>query len=568
MNASFPNPVVKNLSITALFPYNIETPNPCLGRENRLDEFRKRLQNKNLRLPDGWHDRGPDDFRKHRLDRWFYREIRCLLIGNDDNDGIRNPAASGKDFFSSARFRWLTHPQYHVKLSGSRLYVALIKGLSPNKTPETMNVDILGKVSDMELIGLFSDIGTAILAVRWTLVDLRLREALDAIHHSSLVEESTSAIAIISDHNEVIRSLRKTANDKNEGNAGKGRFRFQSTPDKLKEDCLLVPPIYSEGTGGLPSLILRMREDLFNAFDVPAYYSASRGRIPVVVNLDLDHHSKSETLTVNDSQWRQIEWLCARLMRHPAATDKGWIVPPDEKYTDPAIVTIRPTGSRSLYLSSEGFVSLGLLATEFDANWNARMKQEYFITYLIALHQSMVLQHISWLSFNRSFTGKTSETAYHDSLFRMFREFDTSFCFTRISNHVNIQAVYEATRKVLGVTANSEEVRSELQNWIDSELREEQRNLNALAVIAILFSSAVFLPSLNFTIFNRDSAISASEWNGLWYWIPAALTLVFSVCTKRIREHWTRAIRYLIGNKSATNLHRIIRSRNNCCMDK
>jgi hypothetical protein len=572
MTNAFPNPNVERLSITALFPYNLEGQGKM-----PLRAFQEKMIEQKLELPDGWEERLPEELSAYRLDRWFFREVRNLLF-DDQSAGS----------WDSRKFRWVRHPKYQDKLNiqnDTSLSIAIVNvnDLIRGKNPAKLKVKVLGPVKKLELFALFGEIGTGIVGVRWRQEKISLQTALEAVHFSSLSEGSVSVVAFIPNSNSKFSEIRKAENEERlkryeiqkgtdsnhnhatsigslsaensenlearepiDENQKDTSLSFTATLENLK-DCLVLPPIM-DGVQ-IPSIVDRIWDDLSSPFKLPGKDLATKGRVPLAVNIDLKERG---TLHYNqdDQEWRQIEWLCSRFLRHPGALgpDKKWVYPLQGGVdADPAVVSIRPTGTRGIHLSSEGLMSVGCLATDFDNDWHVRLANEYFFAYLIALHQSIVLQNISWRSFSRT-SGSKDAQEDHDNLFEMFKAFDTAYNFSRVSNHVTMQSVYEAARKTLGVHETTEEVRSELRNWIESEQREEQRNLNALAVIAILVSAATYFISLNLETFTRDSNIrSMSIKAAFWLGVPTLLVILVTIINKTMKNHLDRALSYILG---------------------
>jgi hypothetical protein len=525
---------VKRLTVTALFPYNLEESGNA-----GISSFQEKMR-EGGKLPDGWEERDSGELKTFRLGRWFFREVQNLLFNDSDH--------------TTRKMRWLRYPHYQRKLDekqGRPLYIVVLNPFIEGKQADEYKVRVLGPVKDLELFALAAEIGTMTLGVRWRQDNLALQAAMDTIHFSSLTDGSQSLIAFISGNNEKLFAELKPPRDNTAAQASEKDtlLTFTATKEELA-DCLLLPPV--DYVKVFPSIVDQIWKEMESPFSLPGKYLATKGRVPLVVNLDLEEEKLFLESEGAREQWRQLEWLCSRFFRHPKASGPGktWVYPlPEGTTTDSPIATIRPTGTRGIHLSSEGLMSIGFLGTDFDNEWHLRMANEYFFAYIIALEQSIILQGISWRSYSRGNDAQARKDD-PDCLFKFFTEFDTSYNFSRISNHGTIQSVYEAARKTLGVAETIQEVRSELQDWIEYEQREEQQNLNALAVIAILVSAATFIISLNLKTFTNDSAIAVDSRKVFFLVVPTLIVVITALVNGVMRRHLNRALKYLFGKKS------------------
>lgn len=199
------------------------------------------------------------------------------------------------------------------------------------------------------------------------------------------------------------------------------------------------------------------------------------------------------------------------------------------------------TRAQRIHLSCAGMVAWGYCETNFDvSHWNERLDREYFLTFVLALHQNLCLQDLSWKSYSHADDSRDNEV-----LNKLFREFTTDYDFSIASHQFNIQRVYRTARDVLGVERLSEEVRAELAHWLESESREEQRLLNSVAVIAFLLGLGTWFVGLDLSYFNNDSMVTLGWDEGrpsayAWMLLPFLVIIAISATSRGLRQHWRR----------------------------
>ena len=292
-------------------------------------------------------------------------------------------------------------------------------------------------------------------------------------------------------------------------------------------------------------------------------YQASRSLSHIFSNflLHSDHGLPEEEL-------EKIEGLCASCMRHPGTSD---IKPlPFKQLESNEFKRIHITGSQRVYLTCEGGCSFGTDETHFSQEWQHRWGRDYLLCHLIAYHQSILCQELSWSSFTKSSSvnpeRNEQEIQRLKQLNARYIEFCTHYDFRIISNQRNHQKIYRVSREALGVIDCINEVSDEIKSRLENELLEEQRKLsieqqefnkkqtsfNSLAVIFFLLGCSTFLINLNLTIFSEDALIA---WNfhgddlgqklrSLWFWVPVALTFSMLIF-KSIRTHVIEVIKLL-----------------------
>jgi hypothetical protein len=284
----------------------------------------------------------------------------------------------------------------------------------------------------------------------------------------------------------------------------------------------------------------------FRGLDVVA---GSHGRIPIASHLllpwdpRLEGSDAAETAALEQA-YGSVEALAARGLFHPV-TDKVAPLPLSELQAE-EFQTVPVTGSRRFHVTCEGLLTWTYNRTGFDvSSWPERVAREYLLTFLLALTQAVTLQNISWRSYTRRDRRRDNE-----ALIERFLDYSTDYDFAVVSQQFNIQRLYRCSRIALGVERIDKEVREELQAWIESETRKEQRSLNSIAVAALLGAVATVFVGLGVSNFNRDSNVAA--WWGtsgpaspLWFWIPTLLVLAFSAVSRSVRRHLRRVWRLL-----------------------
>ena len=192
------------------------------------------------------------------------------------------------------------------------------------------------------------------------------------------------------------------------------------------------------------------------------------------------------------------------------------------------------------------------------------------LCHLIAYHQSILCQELSWSSFTKSSSANPERSEEEiqrlKQLNARYIEFCTHYDFRIISNQINHQKIYRVSREVLGVIDCINEVSDEINSRLENELLEEQRKLskeqqefnkkqtsfNSLAVIFFLLGCSTFLVNINLTVFTKDATIAwdfrgdtiSQKLKSLWFWAPVALTFLMLIF-KSIRTHIIEVIKLL-----------------------
>lgn len=569
MGSSDTTPKLASFHLTAVYPFLVEDA-VAAGRRTELERFQDVLFS-DVEAAPGWEFRSPDDLEAHRLGRWFFREVRTLFLP-DLTTGAA-PRKPGDACPLLPKFRWLRCSDLSLALLGKpkpanwRLGLAeeapkKAKNAAPGEVLDqdteaeqapkkaknaVLRVSLYPRGLKFEAFALVSHIGACLLAFRITAEKnlLTLRQAMGLTHFGALAGHSSKCLVLLP------HELHGKA-------ASDGTLLLED--DQLEKCWSAVPPgaQVNPSMPPLPSFATVLRDQVLGHFGSPATYPALAGKLPVVTCLQLPGDKGAPPLPP------ELEWTCARLHRHP--DDSAIVAPEGWDRSESLITTVPVTGTQKFLVTSEGAVALGCRKTTFDEQWPNRVAHEYFATYLIALHQSLVAQDISWRSFTRHRRDCDSDIGYDEALFRRFREFDTEYNFVRVSDQSNIQALYSGVREALRVEEAAREVRNELSAWVEGQVREqqtrlnrkqedlneEQRNLNSLAVVVTLASAATLFIGLNLTFFDHDSAVRAFSLKGLvWFWAPAA-AVVAVARREPARSHLRHVWRYLVTGEPPT----------------
>jgi len=304
---------------------------------------------------------------------------------------------------------------------------------------------------------------------------------------------------------------------------------LQSFPEKLKDGILEA-----------------LAEKYKNPLDT---YHASRGRTTLFTRYLL---SEDDFLRYDDSSIDKLEALCSRCMQHPETSDIRPLSTDNLKGAE--FKTMHLTGSQRIHLSCESALSFGINLTDYSEPWQDRWGASFLLCYLIAYHQSILCQELSWSSFKKSLDSDVEDSRNLSALYDRFIEYCTHYDFSVISIQLNQQRLYRMSREVLGVPAITKEVEDEIQTRLDArrnELQEKfskkQENFNSLAVVFFLLGCTTFLLNLNLKPFSSDAEIAwdfSEGMESLWFWIPVGLTSMLLVVPK-IRNHLLRVLKLL-----------------------
>lgn len=506
-------------------------------------------------LPPGWQAQAPESLAAHNLGRWFYREVRTLFLPDTAGPG----PGGGQECPLTPKFRWIKLVELPGWFKGDELgnwRVALARpARRSDRKLEAITLDqqpagetpcsravltrIWGQPS-VSVFGLLSTAGALLLVVRLEVKNpFELRAAMLLNHHAGHADGGDISVTLVP-HVLASRISSCTSGDARpepvllDEAAAATCLSLSTPPDEMRRAPLRL--------NSMPHLLTA---PLFERLDCTRdSYLAAGGRLPVASSMLLSHRE-------GQAEDRQLEWLCARFHRHP---DDSRIIPvPEELDSQEDQLTVHVTGSQRFHVSSEGMLAFGHGATDFDrSTWTSRVANEYLATWLIAQHQNLLLQDLSWRSYTQRTARGGRRTA--ERLLRQYRVFSTDFNFEAVSPQLNVQRLYSASRSAMHIARVAELVRGEVMEWLSIEERSEQRALNSLAVLALLFGLATLFTGIGLTHFNADAKLdplvltgSGDTVSGLWLWIPLALVLVLIGVVPKLRSHVVNALRYVSG---------------------
>ena len=238
-----------------------------------------------------------------------------------------------------------------------------------------------------------------------------------------------------------------------------------------------------------------------------------------------------------------IESLYARCMRHPSTSE---IVPvPYQDFQGDEFKSLSITGSQRVHLSCENALAFGVDETGFSPQWLPKWRFEYLTTYLIAFHQSVLAQDLSWSSFK-----EVDENRNNEVLNQRFQQYMTNFDFSVVSNNLNHQKVYRTAREVLGVIKMNSEIENELNSWLNTLQNEKQDRFNSIAAVFLILGLSTFVINLNLKPFTNDAEIHPfKDWDALWFWIPLALGFLLLLLPS-VQKHFISTFKLLFKSKN------------------
>ena len=269
-------------------------------------------------------------------------------------------------------------------------------------------------------------------------------------------------------------------------------------------------------------------------------YEASRGRTSLFSTF---FFRKKEYSRMGKGERVGIESLYARCMRHPSTSE---IVPVSyQDFQGDEFKSLSITGSQRVHLSCENALAFGVDETDFSSQWLPKWRSEYLTTYLIAFHQSVLAQDLSWSSFKEVGSNRNNKV-----LNQRFQQYMTNFDFSVVSNNLNHQKVYRTAREVLGVIKMNSEIEDELTSWLSTQQNEKQEGFNSIAAVFLILGLSTFVINLNLKPFTNDAEIHPfKNWDALWFWIPLALgfSLLF---LESVRKHFISTFKLLFMSKN------------------
>lgn len=552
----YPDPGLVSYRLDVVYPYLLEAEFRSAGSPS----WRQWLQQHQCTMDyDGpWTAVCPEELESKSLGRWFFREVRALFYDEQLDGEPRGVPGKGRLI---PKFHWMTYRDTTNGASRGRSLPVLshyrlgIVASHSRGSQRHLRIRLLPQGLSLNVKALVSAAGVVFLIFRLackkglSLSDGMLLNYLCA--HGNPVGKS---LVLVPTAGAGAMSRRR-----HESGAPKDSALLPLS-DEL-EKCLTLWPEDNPDRSPLlevgRSLPEMLRASLAREMGGVNTYPASHGRLPVSSHFllpPIGGEGRAKLSEEEASRFDALEGLVARCHRHPSTSE---VLPvPLSHLQGPEFRTVHVTGSQRFHVTMEGVHAFGFAETAFDrSQWADRTGKEYLLTYLIALHQAVVIQDLSWRSYTR-----VDGTRDNEPLYEAFLQYNTEYDFSVVSPQFNVQRLYRTSREVLSVPQTAEEVRSELSGWAENETRkeqeklnreqkklnDEQRNLNSLAVLAFLVALATFFLGLNLGYFNADSRVSlfwggAEEAPGLLFvWLPAILVAAAAFFHGPLRQHLTR----------------------------
>jgi hypothetical protein len=237
-------------------------------------------------------------------------------------------------------------------------------------------------------------------------------------------------------------------------------------------------------------------------------------------------------------------------LRHPSE-GKNITVRPWQGLQGPEFQTLQIHDVRRMHVSCEGLtvmLNCGSEQLQVDPLQSySRVRSEFLMTYLFALHHAVMCRDMNRQSYTSQ--GGRRETDFnYENLLMLLQEFDRDFNFAVVSTNMTTQSLYRTAREVTGADATHQQIKDELQGWLDSEQRAEDRKLNAFALVAMAVSFCTFFVGLNIYHFTHESEIKMDELKSLWLWVPIAL-VALSTLSAPLRGYYKIAFKAIFGRR-------------------
>ena len=539
------------------------------------EKFGSAIENLKMEANSGFICQSPDNLNRGNLDRWLLKEPRALFRRDADED-------IEEKYLKSPRIGWIKWLQNEWNTKEGVKFGNCRFGLLD---PVKKKCRILHGLA-MESFAMVSKMGIILIVVRiWSKKNpgFPLGEAMNLNYHLGHVGNYTMTPVMLPDtifSKEVNEAIKQSDDQSFEITDQDVEKCLKFWPHREKEKQHPFDDAHHWGLKKerkkirLRSFVHLFQESIVDQLSKEygkkiETYQASRSLMHIFSNFLLpSNHGLPE------DELEKIEGLCARCMRHPETSD---IKPlPLNQLESNEFRCFHITGSQRVYLSCEGGWSFGVDETEFSNDWQPRWGRDYLLCHLIAYHQSILCQELSWSSFTKSSSanpGRSEEEIQRlKQLNARYIEFCTHYDFRIIYNQINHQKVYRVSREVLGVIDCINEVSDEINSRLENELLEEQRKLskeqqefnkkqtsfNSLAVIFFLLGCSTFLININLTVFTEDAMIAwdfrgdtiFQKLKSLWFWAPVALTLSMLIF-KSIRTHIFEVLKLLFKKGSS-----------------
>ena len=415
---------------------------------------------------EGFSDIPDEELDRYKLDRWFVRGARELLRADAPRRAIR----------------WLRSSDSIPSVLGFDPREARLGIVERERTGETYRLDLVPGYVGIDIMAFCTRAGVLLWVLRLSSKkSVPIERCMEVNHLLAHANDSHRKLVLVppslartvgrpdeasphpaappkkssfsADELSTALGLGATANDEPQGEP---LSFLRSLPNELCRRVALSRPRPEEGVS--TSL---------------AFY----GRTPIFAHLSVD----PEELASFGERAPVLEGLAARCQRHPDETDVRGLAPPAMQ--GPSFTSFPVTGTQRFHVSCEGVVVYGQLATEFDrSTWPTRVGREYLLTYLIALHQSVVCQLLSWRSQRR-----LDDPHRTEQLMLQLQEYLACFEATVLSNQVNIQRLYSACRFVTKTKEVVDQLQREVRGWQELEFSRDRRFFNALGVLGCLY---------------------------------------------------------------------------------
>lgn len=561
--------VVQDFNSRMIFPFVCKQMREIGYEDKVLEAFNDAAVN--MELPRGFMSKAPiTEIERKNLDRWLLKEPRALFREDDDDDESESsPTFHGAK--KSPRFSWITMNRSEwakiLNSKGKPLLNNCKIGML-NTTEKTFEQLPVG----LESFSLVSKMGIILVIVGIKGKSIGLEKVMNLNYHLAH-PKNHGLIPIIVPHNLLTK-------EKNEENQKNGFISFSSEDvrqclslwskvrnrkDKRNDTEIKEEKIKwgKNETAVLKSFSELIKEDIVKSIsrrfeqnlikngarkkylknikglrkndNLISVYEASRGRTSLFSSILF---SKDEYSRMGKEERAGIESLYARCMRHPSTSE---IVPiPYKDFQCDEFKSLSITGSQRVHLSCENALAFGVDETEFSSQWLPKWRSEYLTTFLIAFHQSVLAQDLSWSSFKEVGSDRNNEV-----LNKRFQQYMTNFDFSVVSNNLNHQKVYRTAREVLGVIKMNSEIEVELTSWLSTQRNEKQEGFNSIAAVFLILGLSTFIVNLNLKPFTSDAEIHPlNGWDALWFWVPLALgfSLIF---LKSVRKHFISTFKLL-----------------------
>ena len=560
--------MVQDFNSRMIFPFVCKQMREIGYEDKVLEAFNDAAVN--MELPRGFKSKAPiTEIERKNLDRWLLKEPRALFREDDDDESESNPTFHGAK--KSPRFSWITMNRSEwakiLNSKGKPLLNNCKIGML-NTTEKTFEQLPVG----LESFSLVSKMGIILVIVGIKGKSIGLEKVMNLNYHLAH-PKNHGLIPIIVPHN----LLTKEKNEENQKNGfisfssedvsqclslwskvrnrkdkindteinedkikwGKNEAAFlKSFSELIKEDIVKsISRRFEQNLikNGARKKYLKNIKGLRKNDNLISVYEASRGRTSLFSSILF---SKDEYSRMGKEERAGIESLYARCMRHPSTSE---IVPiPHKDFQCDEFKSLSITGSQRVHLSCENALAFGVDETEFSSQWLPKWRSEYLTTFLIAFHQSVLAQDLSWSSFKEVGSDRNNEV-----LNKRFQQYMTNFDFSVVSNNLNHQKVYRTAREVLGVIKMNSEIEVELTSWLSTQRNEKQEGFNSIAAVFLILGLSTFIVNLNLKPFTSDAEIHPlNGWDALWYWVPLALgfSLIF---LKSVRKHFINTFKLL-----------------------